>query len=102
MRWLTGGYGDLEGTMEYFDRLARNADAGVGKRGVGIWKAGRLCGYIDYDPDNDDGIDLDDVSISYAVHPWARARRSRRGSPVDLRRHSNEPGRETGRHQSPA
>ncbi len=34
--------------------------------------AGRLCGYIDYDPDNDDGIDPQDVSISYAVHPSAR------------------------------
>ena len=33
---------------------------------------GRLCGYIDYDPDNDDGIESDDVSLSYSVHPRAR------------------------------
>jgi RimJ/RimL family protein N-acetyltransferase len=72
VRWLTGGYGDLEGTVEYFDWLAENADARVGKRGLGVWMSGRLCGYIDYDPENDDGIDSEDVSISYAVHPWAR------------------------------
>lgn len=72
MRWLTGGYGDVEGTMEYFDRLAENAEAGVGKRGFGVWMSGRLCGYVDYDPQNDDGIDPEDVSISYTVHPWAR------------------------------
>lgn len=74
VRWLTGGYGDVEGTIEYFDWLARNADAGTGKRGLGVWTSGRLCGYIDYDPDNSDGIDPEDVSISYAVHPWARGR----------------------------
>ena len=72
VRWLTGGYGDVEGTIEYFAWLAGNADAGVGKRGLGVWMSGRLCGYIDYDPDNDDGIEPEDVSISYAVHPWAR------------------------------
>lgn len=62
----------MAGTIEYFDRLAANADAGVGKRGLGVWMSGRLCGYVDYDPDNDDGLDPADVSISYAVHPWAR------------------------------
>jgi hypothetical protein len=39
----------------------------------------RLRGYIDYDPDNDDGIEPEDVSISYAVHPWARGQ----GAAVD-------------------
>jgi len=39
-----------------------------------MWMSGRLCGDIDYDPDNSDGIEPDDVSISYAVHPWARGR----------------------------
>jgi len=72
VRWLTGGYGDVEGTVEYFEWLATNADAGVGKRGLGVWMDGRLCGYVDYDPDNADGIGSRDVSISYAVHPWAR------------------------------
>lgn len=72
VRWLTGGYGDVEGTIEYFDWLKGNADAGVGKRGLGVWMSGRLCGYIDYDPDNHDGIEPEDVAISYAVHPWAR------------------------------
>lgn len=72
VRWLTGGYGDVEGTIEFFEGLARNADAGVGKRGFGIWKSGRLCGYIDYNPDLDDGLDPDDVALAYAVHPWAR------------------------------
>jgi len=74
VRWLTGGYGDVEGTIGYFDWLADNAKAGTGKRGFGMWMSGRLCGYIDYDPDNSDGIEPDDVSISYAVHPWARGR----------------------------
>lgn len=72
VRWLTGGYGDVEGTTAYFEGLAHNAAAGVGKRGLGVWMSGRLCGYIDYDPDNADGIEPQDVSISYAVHPWAR------------------------------
>jgi RimJ/RimL family protein N-acetyltransferase len=72
VRWLTGGYGDVEGTIEFFEGLAANAEAGVGKRGLGIWKSGRLCGYIDYTLDIDDGIDADDVALSYAIHPWAR------------------------------
>jgi len=72
VRWLTGGYGDVEGTIEYFEWLAGNADAGVGKRGFGIWKFGRLGGYIDYTPDLDDGLEPDDVALAYAVHPWAR------------------------------
>ena len=72
VRWLTGGYGDVEGTIEYFERFARAAEAGTGKRAFGVWLNGRLCGYIDYDPDNQDGIESDDVSLSYSVHPWAR------------------------------
>ena len=74
VRWLTGGYGDVEDTIEYFEVLAGNTNAGVGKRGLGVWMSGRLCGYIDYDPDIDDGIEPQDVSIAYAVHPWARGR----------------------------
>jgi RimJ/RimL family protein N-acetyltransferase len=74
VRWLTGGYGDVEGTVEYFGWLAGNAVAGVGKRGFGIWTAGRLCGYIDFTPELDDGLQSDDVALAYAVHPWARGR----------------------------
>lgn len=72
VRWLTGGYGDVEGTIAAFAVLQQNADAGRGKRGFGVWTSGTLCGYVDYDPDNDDGLEPDDVNISYAVHPWAR------------------------------
>jgi len=72
VRWLTGGYGDVEGTAEFFEWLAGNAEKGVGKRGLGIWKSERLCGYVDYTPDLDDGLDPDDVALAYAVHPWAR------------------------------
>lgn len=74
VRWLTGGYGDIEGTIQYFDRLARNSEAGVGKRGFGVWSSGRLCGYVDYDPDIDEGAEPGDVNVCYAVHPWARGR----------------------------
>lgn len=51
VRWLTGGYGDVEGTIEYFERLTSKADAGAGERSFGVWMSGQLCGYIDYDPD---------------------------------------------------
>ena len=74
MRWLTGGYGDVEGTSEFIEGLVRNAENGIGKRAFGMWMSGRLCGYIDYNPDHDDGLDADDVSLAYAVHPWARGR----------------------------
>jgi RimJ/RimL family protein N-acetyltransferase len=74
VRWLTGGYGTVEGTSSYFDWLARNAEAGQGKRGFGVWLDGRLAGYVDCDPDNGDGLEAGDVSLSYAVHPWARGR----------------------------
>jgi hypothetical protein len=36
VRWLTGGYGTVESTAGYFDRLARNAVAERGKRGFGV------------------------------------------------------------------
>ncbi|MGW6282079.1 GNAT family N-acetyltransferase [Kribbella sp. NPDC055071] len=72
VRWLTGGYGDVEGTIEYFAWLAKNADTGTGKRGFGIWTSGRLCGYVDYTPDLDDGLDPGDVALAYSIHPWAR------------------------------
>lgn len=74
VRWLTGGYGTLEGTRRHFDMLADNAVARRGKRGFGVWFDGRLAGYVDADPDNDDGLEPDDVNLSYAVHPWARGR----------------------------
>ncbi|MDE9366390.1 GNAT family N-acetyltransferase [Luteipulveratus sp. YIM 133132] len=74
VRWLTGGYGTVEGTIEYFERLAENAATGVGKRGFGVWKSGRLCGYIDYTPGLDGGLNPGQsaLSLAYAVHPWAR------------------------------
>ena len=72
VRWLTGGYGTVEGTSSYFEWLAENAEAGRGKRGFGVWRAGQLAGYVDCDPDNGDGLEPGDVNLSYAVHPWAR------------------------------
>jgi RimJ/RimL family protein N-acetyltransferase len=72
VRWLAGLHADVETTVRLFERLAENAAAGTGKRGLGIWMSGQLCGYIHYDPDNDDGIEARDVSVAYAVHPWAR------------------------------
>lgn len=74
VRWLTGGYGTVEGTKGYFDWLTQNAAHRRGKRGFGVWLSGRLAGYVDCDPDNADGLEPDDVSLSYAVHPWARRR----------------------------
>lgn len=72
VRWLTGAYGTIEGTRAYFDVLAKNAAAGQGKRGFGIWRDGRLAGYIDFDPGANDGLAPGDVNLSYTVHPWAR------------------------------
>lgn len=74
VRWLTGGYGTIEGTRDYFEMLSENALAGRGKRGFGVWLDGRLAGYVDCDPDLTDGLDAGDVNISYGVHPWARGR----------------------------
>lgn len=48
VRWLTGGYG--------------------------VWVDDRLGGYVDFDPDLDDGLEADEVNVSYCVHPWARGR----------------------------
>lgn len=72
VRWLTGGYGTVEGTKAYFERRDREVAAGNRKRGLGVWMSDRLCGYVDYDPDHADGMEEQDVNISYAVHPWAR------------------------------
>lgn len=72
VRWLTGGYGSIEGTREHFDRLAANAAAGRGQRGFGVWWEGRLAGYVDFNPDLGDGLEPADANLSYAVHPWAR------------------------------
>lgn len=74
VRWLTGGYGTIQGTAVYFGWLARNAAAGQGKRGFGVWLDGRLAGYVDCDPDTGDGLEAGDVNVSYGVHPWARGR----------------------------
>ncbi len=74
VRWLTGGYGTVDGTSEYFDWLAQHAAAGHGKRGFGVWLDGRLAGYVDCDPNVLDGLEPGDVNLSYAVHPWARGR----------------------------
>ena len=74
VRWLTGGYGTIEGTCSYFDWLAENAAAERGKRGFGVWLDEHLAGYVDCDPDNRDGLVTGDVNLSYAVHPWARGR----------------------------
>lgn len=74
VRWLTGGYGTREGTTAYIEQLARNAEAGVGTRGFGVWLDGRLAGYVDCNPDIRDGLEDGDVNITYAVHPWARGR----------------------------
>lgn len=74
IRWLTGGRGTIETTIRHFDELAENARSGSGKRGFGIWLGDRPAGYVDADPDNDDGLEPDDVNIGYAVHPWARGR----------------------------
>lgn len=74
VRWLTGGYGTEAGTRDYFDWLAANAAAGLGKRGFGVWLDGCLAGYVDCDPDLGDGLGPGDVNISYCVHPWARGR----------------------------
>lgn len=72
VRWLTGRYGTVQSTADYFDRLADNARAGRGKRGFGVFLDDRLAGYVDCDPDARDGLEPGDVNISYAVHPWAR------------------------------
>jgi RimJ/RimL family protein N-acetyltransferase len=74
VRWLTGGHSTVEGTAAYFDWLAGNAAAGQGKRGFGVWLDGCLAGYVDCDPDLADGLEADDVNLSYAVHQRARGR----------------------------
>lgn len=67
VRWLTGGYGTVEGTAAYFGWLACNAAAGRGKRGFGVRLDGRLAGYVDCDPDVGNGPGVGDVNVSYAV-----------------------------------
>jgi hypothetical protein len=74
VRWLTGGYGTVEGAAAYFEWLTGNAAAGQGKRGFGVWLGGRLAGYVDCDLDVGDGLESGDVNVSYAVHLWARGR----------------------------
>ena len=74
VRWLSGGPATVESTAAYFDRLAGNARSKRGKQGFGVCLDGRLAGYVDGDPDVEDGLEVGDVNISYAVHPWARGR----------------------------
>jgi RimJ/RimL family protein N-acetyltransferase len=74
VRWLSGGYGTVESTTGWFDHLAGNARRGRGVQGFGVCLDGRLAGYVDCNPDVRDGLEPEDVNISYAVHPWARGR----------------------------
>lgn len=74
VRWLTGGQATVETTAAHIDMLARNIAQGEGKRGFGVWLDGTLAGYVDCDPQVGDGLDVGDVNVSYAVHPWARGR----------------------------
>ncbi|NHN57432.1 GNAT family N-acetyltransferase [Calidifontibacter sp. DB0510] len=71
VRWLTGGYGTIEGTAAYFRDLRKS---GGPKRGFGVWLDDRLAGYVDCDPSNTDGLAPEEVHLTYAVHPWARGR----------------------------
>jgi len=72
VRWLTGGRGTVTSTAAHFERLARNAESGQGAQGFGVWVDGRLAGYVDCDPDVNDGLGSGDVNITYGVHQWAR------------------------------
>ena len=72
--WLNGRPSTYDSTRAHFRVLAANMAAGVGKRGFGVWLDGRLAGYVDFDPDNADGLSPGDVNVSFAVHPWARRR----------------------------
>jgi RimJ/RimL family protein N-acetyltransferase len=74
VRWLTGGYGDVAGTIAYFQWLADNEAAGAGKRGYGVWLGDLLAGYVDVDPELGGDLGPGEVNLSYAVHPWARGR----------------------------
>ena len=74
VRWLTGSYGTIESTTRAFEQLADKARNESGKRGFGVCLDGRLAGYVDGDPDIEDGLETGDVNISYVVHPWARGR----------------------------
>jgi RimJ/RimL family protein N-acetyltransferase len=74
VRWLSGGYGTVESTTGWFDKLAENARTGRGAQGFGVCADGRLAGYVECNPDVRDGLEPGDVNISYAIHPWARGR----------------------------
>jgi hypothetical protein len=50
VRWLTGGYGTVEGYGGLPRLAGRHAAAGQGKRGIEVWPEGRLAGYLDCDP----------------------------------------------------
>ena len=80
VRWLSGGRSTLEGTRQYLEHLAASGRSGTGKQAFGVDLDGRLAGYVDYDPDVEPHdvaghtIGPGDVSLAYAVHPWARGR----------------------------
>lgn len=74
VRWLNGAPATPGSTLAYVEQLAAGARSGRAKRAFGIWVDGRLGGYLDHDLDLADGIEPDDVNLSYAVHPWARGR----------------------------
>ena len=74
VRWLSGFAATEDSTRRHFAVLTDNAARGQGKRGFGIWWAGRLAGYIDPDPDDPELPAPGDVNIASAVHPWARRR----------------------------
>lgn len=74
VKWLSGGYAPIERVRDYLSGLEDNYRRQRGKRGFGIWVNGRLGGYIDFDPDREDGLAPGDVNIAYSVHPWARRR----------------------------
>jgi RimJ/RimL family protein N-acetyltransferase len=74
VRWLIGAYSSVDLAVRHFGQLADNVRAGRGLRGFGVCLDGRLAGYVDGNPDVQDGLGPGDVNISYAVHPWARGR----------------------------
>lgn len=76
VRWFSGGRSTLEGTQDYIERLARDAEAGASKRAFGIWLDGACVGTIDFNTDlADDGlVPGRDVNLAYGVAPWVRGR----------------------------
>lgn len=74
VRWLTGGWGTVDGTRAYVDRLAADAARGSTKRAFSIAVDGSVVGSVDFDADPQDGIGPGDVNISYTISPSWRGR----------------------------